>query len=1047
MRGLQDRSGCDRLARIIAVAELAPSRVRQIRFGAFKLDVRAGELRKHGIRLRLREQPLQVLLLLLENPGEVVVRAKIRDRLWPNETVVEFDHGINAAVKNLREALGESAERPRYIETVARRGYRFLGEVEVVEAPSSEPASEPQAPTGPDLETDDLEGKPVSHYLVFDKLGSGGMGVVFRAKDIKLKRNVALKFLPEEYSKHPQPLERFQQEARAAAALNHPNICTIYEIGEHQSRPFIAMELLEGQTLRDLLAEGPLEMEQVLQLAVQISAALETAHRKGIVHRDIKPANLFVTQRKQVKILDFGLAKLLSGRSQNSVHEIAAEEAVDSMAAAPQTAPSSRVGTVAYMSPEQVRGGNVDARSDIFSLGVVLYEMAGGKRAFAGGSSIEVMNAILTEQPPKLPAGVPPALVRIVGRCLEKERDCRFQSVSDLRFALDTALVSPPTEALPRRWSGTRRTIIVAAALLIAARVAFLWVARPPSTPRVTSVVRFVSDGQIKTGLVTDGTRLYYSNLNPSDGQERVFQISATGLPVSPTLEVPVPVELPSLAGMYLLDISPDRSEFLLGKPRNPRVPNATAVEVSAESELWMAPVLSGTPRRLGDLTTTGGATWSPLGDRIVYTKGSEIRIARSDGTGLGKLATLQGTPFGPRYSPDGLNIRFSLSTKESVTLREISADGKRMRDMSLPGRARGYEEMDGIWNLDKSFFLYRAGTLGSADNIWALPETRGLLSNHRPERLTYGPMDVRFPVPSPDGRRIFFVGQEYGIEMVRRDRRSGQWLTFMPGLGVAMALEYSPDEKWLTYVRGGQVWRSDVEGGQPLQLTSKPLQVFGYPRFRCPRWSPDGTRIAFAGQAPNEPSKVYIVPATGGPTTALTHGESGEEGDIDPSWSPDGNSLLFSASPMEDRDSPDRVFLRMVDCKTGHISILPRSEGLWSPQWSPDGRTIAALEFPNRHLILYDPETHRRTDVSHSLRADWPNWSQDSQFIRFVSFSNMAMFRVRVRNGTLESVASFVGLRQKPGGTWFGWTLDGSALSLRDKEYSDIFVLDWEAP
>ncbi len=417
----------------------------------------------------------------------------------------------------------------------------------------------------------------------------------------------------------------------------------------------------------------------------------------------------------------------------------------------------------------------------------------------------------------------------------------------------------------------------------------------------------------------------------------------------------------------------------------------------------------------------------------------------RRDGTDLGKLATLQGPVFGPRYSPDGQNIRFSLATKEFVALWEISADGSHLRDLVLPGRIPGSDEMDGRWTTEGRFFLYRAGALGESDSIWALPETRSFfLFRPGPQRLPSGPMDVRFPVPSPDGRRIFFAGQEYGVEMVRRDPGSGHWRAFLPGLG-PMALEYSRDGKWLAYV-SGQVWRSDIEGGQRLQLTFPPLHVAGYPRFRCPRWSPDGTRIAFAGQVSSEPSKVYIVPAAGGPTTALTHGESGPQGDIDPSWSPDGNTLLFSGSPSEDRDSPDKVVLRMVDCKTGHISMVPRSEGLWSPHWSPDGRTIAALEFPNRHLILYDPETQRRTDVSHNLRADWPNWSQDSQFIRFVSFSNMRMFRVRVRDGTLESVGSLVGLRQKPGGTWIGWTPSGAVLSLQDKEYSDIFVLELES-
>ena len=419
--------------------ELPHRRGRRFRFGPFELDVRAGELRKHGIRLRLREQPLQILLLLLEHPGEVVTRDEIRLKLWPNETVVEFDHGINAAIKKLRDAFCESAEEPRYIETVARRGYRFLGEVEVSEAPPSEPSS--PSPTTEDIPTGDLEGKTVSHYLVLDMVGRGAMGVVYRAKDLKLNRNVALKFLPEEFSKHPEPLERFQQEARTAAALNHPNICTIFEIGEHQARPFIAMELLEGQTLKDILAEGPLPTNELLDLAIQIAGALAAAHSRGIVHRDIKPANIFVTQQRRAKILDFGLAKLLPDRSLSTVQEgTVPVGSAASVAAEPQSISVSPMGTVAYMSPEQANGEALDPRADLFSLGVVLYEMATGARPFTGRTHAALVESIqrgCPASPVGLNPGTPEELERIINKALEKDREVRYQHASDLRVDLE----------------------------------------------------------------------------------------------------------------------------------------------------------------------------------------------------------------------------------------------------------------------------------------------------------------------------------------------------------------------------------------------------------------------------------------------------------------------------------------------------------------------------------------------------------------------------------------------------------------------------------
>ena len=487
--------------------DLAPKRLhtgtpndsRYIRFGVFQLDLRARELRRSGIKVRVPEQSIQVLAMLLEHPGDLVGRAEVLQKLWPNGTIVEFDHSINAAVKRLRQALGDSVEAPRYIETLPRLGYRFIGPVER----TPEPADDTPLAANQEAITDEREGDIVSHYQIRKKIGGGGMGVVYQAEDTRLGRIVALKFLPDVFADDQSSRDRFEREGRAISALNHPNICTLYDIGQTDGHPFLAMEFLEGQTLLQLIAAGSLTTDKILGIGIQIADGLAAAHAKGIVHRDINPSNIFVTAQGPAKIMDFGLAKLTA--AQASLLRKSSELRT------PGRLPARLLERWPICRPNR-RGARKSMRDRTsFPSGLVLYEMVAGRPAFARDSAAASLAAILRDEPPPVtqaemdPA---PSLAMVIAQCLHKDPAARYQVIADVKLALQglaSDQTQPQREAAQKASRLGRRSWLTAALgvlLGVLLTLGGVFIRKPRQGPprQLPTLTKLTSDA----GLTTD---------------------------------------------------------------------------------------------------------------------------------------------------------------------------------------------------------------------------------------------------------------------------------------------------------------------------------------------------------------------------------------------------------------------------------------------------------------------------------------------------------------------------------------------------------------
>ncbi len=866
-------------------------------------------------------------------------------------------------------------------------------------------------------------GTRIGEYEVRSLLGAGGMGEVYRAHDSRLGRDVAIKVLPALFAADTDRLRRFEQEARAAAALNHPNILAVYQMGTHAGAPYLVSELLEGEPLRELLKRGRLAVHKAIDYGVQMARGLSAAHEKGIVHRDLKPENLFVTKDGRVKILDFGLARLTQ-RLPNS--------AQSALTAGSATEPGLVMGTVGYMSPEQVRGQTADHRTDIFSFGTILYEMLAGTRAFQKATSVDTMSAILHDEPPaisQVTTNAAPALQRVVQRCLEKNPEQRFQTASDLAFALDAlSETATGSAAVPRadRRRIPRVWVLTAALPLAVAGIAALLFFSQPGPPKLGHATQLTHDGKVKgvvsAVLLTDGARLYFTE---GSDQEHITEVSAAGGETSL-----VPTTLPYVS---IYDISPNGSELLINSG-----------DSDLDNPLWRLPLPSGSPRRLGDISASAAA-WSPDGKRIAYIKSaSELYLVDANGGNSHKLLSKEGHfpnsgLGGLVFSPDGRRLRlrvYNLSTFR-YSFWDVNTDGSNLHLVLPEDWNNGATKDLGRWTADGSYFIFEVWDSVEAD-LWALRDCSHSWFWCRPRayQLTNGPLRYVWPMPSKDGKQLFAHGGLKRAELVHYDPTSGQFTSFIGGPSTNAPM-FSPEGQWVSWVGypDGTLWCAKSDGSNARQLTYPPVEVFR------PQWSHDSNRIAFEAIEPGKWGKIYAIGRDGGAMEPLAAAEHSEL--FDPTWGPNDSSIAFSSRG----NLKDMGAIEIADLRTGKMSELADSQGLQDPKWSPDGNDIVAEGRAGHPFMIFDFKAGKWADIVQKGDIGSYYFSRDGRYVYFEDLSDSTVYRYEVLGKKIKRVGNLKGLqRLMVGGLpWFGLGPDDSILAMRDLGTHEIYAFDIE--